>query len=144
MEEIIYVDGASLFLSVPMNEKYHKQNDTSRPEISYTGKDIVVPATYLTPDAKIYVVINEGNHSEQIYDWTITKVERKEKDNLSSYYATYHSKKAETYDYKKAKDLLVYVRSFGSTEERTYSFKFKVKNSKEWVFFDKAEFEEIK
>lgn len=144
MEDILYVDGRDLFLSFPMNELYRGAGKRDYPKITYTGKDIMIPTDHLTPDARISVIMREETQSETISDWTLVKVERKEKDNVASYVATYHSKKADSYDFKKAKDLLVYIYSTGSTQENVYSFKYAVKNSKEWLVFDKAEFEEVK
>ncbi len=144
MEDILYVDGKDLFLSVPMNELYRNPGKQEYPQITYTGKDIMIPVNYLTPDARITVIMHEGTPSERITDWTLIKVERKEKDKVASYIATYHSKKADSYDFKKAKDLLMNIYSIGSTDNKVYTFKYAVKNSKEWLVFDKAEFEEIK
>lgn len=144
MEDILYVDGKSLFISIPMDELYRKPENYDYPKITYTGKDIVVPVDHLTPDTKIEVIMHEGTGPVPIRDWKITKVERKVKNDVASYVATFHSKKAETYDYKKAKDLVVNIQSIGSTNNEVYTFKYKVKNSKEWLFIDKAEFEEIK
>ena len=85
--------------------------------------------------------MNEGDDTGTFNDWVITKVERRVKNNVESYVATYHSKAAETYDFKKAQDITFYIRSLGSTEDQVYQISYKINNSKEWVFFDKAEFD---
>ena len=144
MEDILYVNGKNLFISIPMNESYRKLGKGSLPKITFTGKDISIPADYLTPDAKIVVYMNEGTDRGILEDWQITKVERKNKNDPSSYNATFHSKAAETYDYKLAQDVIIYIKSLGPGSEQVYTYKYKVKNSKEWLVLDKAEFEEIK
>ena len=109
----------------------------------FTGKDITIPAINLIEDTKIVVQIREEADTVIVDDWTLTKVDRKNKADVSSFVATFHSKTAESYDFKKASDLTIEVRCFGTSEDQTYTCSYKVKNSKEWVFFDKAEFEEI-
>ena len=142
MEAILYVDGKSLFLSAPMNVRYKKET-IGKPQITFTGKDITIPAINLIEDTKIVVQIREEADTVIVDDWTLTKVDRKNKADVSSFVATFHSKIAESYDFKKASDLTIEVRCFGTSEDQTYTCSYKVKNSKEWVFFDKAEFEEI-
>lgn len=142
MEDVLYVDGKSLFLSAPMNARY-KKGTIEKPHIKYTGKDITIPAIYLIDDAKVTVQIREEADTVIIDDWTLTKVDRKNKADVSSFITTFHSKTAESYDFKKALDLTIEVKCFGTSEDQIYAYSYKVKNSKEWVFFDKAEFEEI-
>ncbi len=142
MEAVLYVDDSALFLNEPMNVRYRK-GINEKPEIRYNGKDIIIPAIFLLADTKVLVKIHEETDTINIDDWTLTKVERKNKTDASSYVATYHSKTIETYDFKKANDLIIEIECFGTSEEQTYTYSYKVKNSKEWVFFDKAEFEEI-
>ena len=142
MEAILYVDEKPLFLSVPMNVRYYKATNET-PKISYNGKDISIPAIYLTPDVQVSVKMREQTDTTIIDDWMLTKVERKNKTDTTSYIATFHSKTAESYDFKKASDLIIDIKCFGTNDDQTYTYSYKVKNSKEWVFFDKAEFEEI-
>lgn len=145
MEDILYTGGKSLFVSKAMDELYLKPAKKDYPAITYTGKDIMIPVDHLTPSVKIFVSMHELYQKvTNITDWQIVKVERKEKNNVTSYIATFHSKTAESYDFKKAKDILMNIKSLGSNDEMVYTFKYKVKNSKEWIFIDKAEFEEIK
>lgn len=142
MESILYVDEKPLFLSEPLNARY-KKGSNEKPVISYNGKEITIPAIYLTADTKVSVTMHEQNDTTMINDWTVTKVERKNRSDPSSYLAVLHSQTAESYDFKKASDLIIEIKCFGTNEDQTYVFSYKVKNSKEWVFFDKAEFEEI-
>ncbi len=143
-EDILYASGQPLFLSIPMNELYNRPEKYNYPEITYTGKDIMIPVDHLTIDTQIKTIMQEEDTSTVINDWTITKVERKEKNNVTSFIATYHSATAEKYDFKKAQSVLINIRSIGSITDEVYTFQYKVKNSKEWLFIDKAEFEEIK
>lgn len=142
MENILYTDGKSLFLNAPMNKHYRGLD--YMPVIEYTGEDITIPAIALTNDTTISVVMHEETSDTIINDWTITKVDRKDKNDSGSYIATYHSKRVEDYDFKKASNLTIIISSLGSDDEAIYEYMYKVKNSKEWVFFDKAEFVAIK
>ena len=142
MEDILYVEGKPLFLNVPMNARYQKGTN-EKPRIGYTGKDITIPAVYLTEDTQVSVKMCEQSYTTIIDDWTITKVERKNKTDASSYFATFNSKIAPSYDLKKAFYMIIEIKCFGTDDDQTYTYTYKVKNSKEWVFFDKAEFEEI-
>ena len=141
MEDILYVDGQSLFLSIPMNDLYRNPGSQRSLEAMFNGRDITLPVNYLTPATEIVAYMNEGDDTGTFNDWVITKVERRVKNNVESYIATYHSKAAETYDFKKAQDITFYIRSLGSTEDQVYQISYKINNSKEWVFFDKAEFD---
>ena len=142
-DAIIYANGNSLFLSVPLNDTYHNPGQLHYPEIQFTGRDIKIQADHLTPNAAIVAYLNEGEDKGIFNDWIITNVERKNKNNVSSYIATYHSKSSETYDFKKAQDMTIYIYSTGAMDTQVYSFTFKINNSKEWIFFDKSEFNEI-
>ena len=138
MEEVLYVDRKPLFISIPMIERYHGANQ-ERYSISYTGKDIIMPANYLTPNTRMTVILQEAME-KTIYvdDWIITKVERKNKADTTSFLATYHSKTMENYDFKKAKEVIVRIECFGSDDDVVYTNHFKVKNSKEWLEIGRA------
>ena len=144
MEDVLYVDSKSLFINVPMVVRYNSSNQ-DKPNISYTGKDIIIPVNYLTPDTTVTIALQEASeNTAYVDDWVVSKVERINKSDSASFLATYHSKTMESYDFKKATEVKVCIKCFGTNDDLVYTYHFKVKNSKEWLVFDKAEFEEIK
>lgn len=141
MEDILYVDGKSLFVSEPMNNKY-RNTENKTFDISFTGRDLMIPVTQLTPEAEVIVTVNNSDGTSTVLDdWMTTKVERKGKGNVSSYIATYHSKKAESVNYMNSDNLEISILSLGTEDEQVYKFSVNINKSKDWLVFDKVEFE---
>ena len=55
----------------------------------FTGKDITIPAINLVEDTKVVVQMREETDTVIIDDWTLTKVDRKNKADVSSFVATF-------------------------------------------------------
>ena len=65
----------------------------------YGRSTVTVPAQYVTDGAAIAVTVTTEDGSVTFEDWTLQKVERKDKDDLASFIATYTSYAAGAHGY---------------------------------------------
>ncbi len=106
VDEILHENGGNLFLIPTLDNEYsfanNKPNDSSAIDISFNGRELIVPAKYVTNNASITVTVTvpEENDVVTFTDWKLTKVERPQKDNLDSFKATFTSEEAAKHPYK--------------------------------------------
>ena len=113
IDEILHGQGEYLFLIPTLNKEYSFKNDnlmdSSKDNFAFNGKELIIPAKYVSNSASITVSVRVPGENDdvQFTDWKLTKVERAEKGNLDSFTATYKSEDATKYSYKMDSDVKV-------------------------------------
>lgn len=144
VDQILFDGNKTLFLTKALNDRYSMNHETQETKIEYTGKDITIPASLLSPDVVVFVTVSDKDmKTEQFNDWSIVKVERPGND-VDSFKASFHSKKAESYNFANATKVNIDVYPLGSDTDICYSAVYDVNNSKSFIFFDNISFTENK
>ena len=115
---ILYGHGDVLFLNPWLNHLYSFQQETpvssNDLEIAFDGKEIKIPARYLTENSEIVVGgLDPSGKMFSIDDWTVKSVERKQKTDLESFVATITSPEASKFKYTEGSTVWVTLTPYG-------------------------------
>jgi hypothetical protein len=137
LHTIVYGSDERLFLIDPLDALYDGGTDSTdqeQIEAAFGGNSFTIPVKYVTSSATIRVEI-EG-YDEIIEDWQISKVTRKDKKDLDSFYATYKSSAAKKYEFEGDEKVTVTVIPDQDHDLKPYVFKFEASRNKAAGFLD--------
>ena len=130
IDGILFGHDEALFLNPFMNGLYvldetAGQNEKAI-EITFDGKEIIVPAMYLTEGTTISAGGLDANIGKvfAIEDWTLKSVNRKNSADIGTYMATFTSKTAAGFEYSEGSTVWINLNPAGDehTENRQISF----------------------
>lgn len=106
LDGMLHENDVPLFLNSTLDDYFwytydKKQNVYDCTAVEFKKGELIIPAVYVNDDSDITVELAETDTgtSCRIDDWILQKVDRKDKNNVNSYLATYKSDQAARYDY---------------------------------------------
>ena len=117
---ILYGHGSALFLNPLMNGLYSfdakESIDSASIDVSFDGKEIKIPARYLTENTMISVGgLDTSGKMFSINGWTIKSVERKNKADIETFIATLNSQEASSFKYSEGSTVWINLNSYGDS-----------------------------
>lgn len=112
IDSILHGDGEPLFLTSMLDEKFwfgdseKKAVNIDKLDIEFDGDKLIIPTACVSEQSIITVKVND----KSIDDWSISKVKRPKKSEVSEYIATYESDKAEKHKYKVGDKITVQIK----------------------------------
>lgn len=105
IDRLLHPTDNRLFLTETVDEQYwFNPKSTVNAEnmtVDFNGKELSIPAEYLTKDAVITVTVMEPDNKEPVVltNWVIDKVDRGKEKDISKFVAEYTSKDAKKYSW---------------------------------------------
>ena len=148
IDGILHEDGAPLFLVPPLDRLYWMTGEAQEApaesiDIGYGRSTVTVPAQYVTDGAAIAVTVTTEDGSVTFEDWTLQKVERKDKEDLASFVATYISSAAGAHGYAVGSRILIEVTPRAGSETPAYTAEYEVVRTKKLLVFDDIGFRKV-
>ena len=147
IENILYGDGADLFLTESLNSLYKFSEsavtDAADLEAGYDKTTLKIPAVCVSDNAKIKVTVSGSDEITVIDDWTIQEVDRKDKNDLKSFEASYSSENAKEVKYNDGDKIIVEISPKEGSCAAGTTFEFKAVAGKFLFFFDDTNFERV-
>lgn len=148
IDGILHEDGAPLFLVPPLDSLYWMTGEAQEApaesiDIGYGRSTVTVPAQYVTDEAAIAVTVTTEDGSVTFEDWTLQKVERKDKDDLASFIATYTSSAAGAHGYAVGSRILIEVTPRAGSGTPAYTAEYEVVRTKKLLVFDDIGFRKV-
>ena len=148
IDGILHEDGAPLFLVPPLDSLYWMTGEAQEApaesiDIGYGRSTVTVPAQYVTDEAAIAVTVTTEDGSVTFEDWTLQKVERKDKEDLASFVATYTSSAAGAHGYAVGSRILIEVTPRAGSETPAYTAEYEVVRTKKLLVFDDIGFRKV-
>ncbi len=148
IDGILHEDGAPLFLVPPLDRIYWMTGEAQEApaesiDIGYGRSTVTVPAQYVTDEAAIAVTVTTEDGSVTFEDWTLQKVERKDKEDLASFVATYISSAAGAHGYAVGSRILIEVTPRAGSETPAYTAEYEVVRTKKLLVFDDIGFRKV-
>ena len=148
IDGILHEDGAPLFLVPPLDRLYWMTGEAQEApaesiDIGYGRSTVTVPAQYVTDEAAIAVTVTTEDGSVTFEDWTLQKVERKDKEDLASFVATYTSSAAGAHGYAVGSRILIEVTPRAGSETPAYTAEYEVVRTKKLLVFDDIGFRKV-
>ena len=147
IDGILHENGEALFLTTPIDQMYwfasSRKTDASVITTTFNGSEFTLPVQYVTDNAYIKVTVTQGDEITVFDDWKVTKVERKEKDNLSSFMAFYSSTTAQKFKYSPDAMIVIEVVPHNSSEAEPLCFRYSTVAAKTWIVFDTVNFQRV-
>lgn len=146
LNAMLHSGNEKLFLTEPLDNYFwfDSDNECAKSEIEFSGKKLVIPAQYLGSGCKIEVSVTENGKTNTYKDWEIQKVKREKENDVSTFKATYKSKKIKKQDYGNNADVkmkIMYPKGVGC---KASVYKFKVSSDKILFVIDQDHFEMVK
>ena len=106
IESILHHNNEPLFLNPIVDNRYwfSERKGPELSDIAFEFRDgtITLPAQFVTDSTKITLRVSSTDAEDVVIDdWIVTKVERKDKNDISTFVASYTSKTASKYGFKK-------------------------------------------
>ena len=136
IDAILHYNGANTFLTDALDERFRfnsdgKAFDADTLDISFDGKNLVIPASCVTERSTIAVSISNSLGETEINDWKVKKVERPKKaTTCSEFKATFTSKNAKDYKYQVGDKITITVTPVAESPEKTINFNYYVVGKK--------------
>ena len=148
IDGILHEDGAPLFLVPPLDSLYWMTGEAQEApaesiDIGYGRSTVTVPAQYVTDEAAIAVTVTTEDGSVTFEDWTLQKVERKDKDDLASFIATYKSSAAGAHGYAVGSRIHIEITPRAGSETPAYTAEYEVVRTKKLLVFDDIGFRKV-
>lgn len=148
IDGILHEDGAPLFLVPPLDSLYWMTGEAQEApaqsiDIGYGRSTVTVPAQYVTDGAAIAVTVTTEDGSVIFEDWTLQKVERKDKDDLASFIATYKSSAAGAHGYAVGSRIHIEITPRAGSETPAYTAEYEVVRTKKLLVFDDIGFRKV-
>lgn len=131
INKMLHGNGESLFLIEPLDQYYTMDSDSlldiENAEISFTGKEFTMPASFVSDDATIKMIVDIDGTKTEVTDWVVSKVERKTEGDISSFKATFKSDDIKSLQYSSTTKvkLIITPRNNSSCEDISVAFKAK-------------------
>lgn len=128
IESILHHNNQPLFLIPAIDGKYWftEKNIPEADEIEavYDKGTFTIPVEYVTDATAITLKITSDTGTSTISDWTLRKVTRKDKSDLSTFTAEYYSSDAGKYNFKAGDRLLFTIIPTGNNQDGSFEFEF--------------------
>lgn len=132
---ILHQSGEQIFLTDVLDAAYWVTVDDDKVsygsdlahqefQVDFDGDELSIPAFLVSDDSDIVVTIS--GEEEPIDDWTIKEVERSDESDISSFVATYKSKKAGDHEYTNEDRVHVEIKPKKGMSSKKYRFDFEV------------------
>lgn len=136
---ILFGHGDVLFLNPYINNLYSYDNatniSTDEIEIGFDGKEIQIPAIYLTEGTKISVSgldMNSGYFC--IDDWQLESVERGTTSDINTFTAIFTSEIASDFDYPEGSTIWIDFNPAGDEHTENIQIYFKAESKTDFIF----------
>lgn len=137
IESIMHHNNQPLFLVPSIDNKYWFSNkatpQAAEIETAYSDGTFSIPVQYVTDTAVITLRIISDNEIIDISDWTLEKVTRIDKGDLSTFTASFNSSAANKYKFSANDQLLFTVLPTGEAKDGIYEFKFIAEEKTDWI-----------
>ena len=104
VDGILHENGSALFLVGPVDAACRlTPADPTLPqaeEITLNGKEIILPARYVSDTSVISLTVTCGGETRVFTDWTVRSTARPDKADPATFTVTYRSPELEKYDYQ--------------------------------------------
>lgn len=132
---ILYWHGDALFLNPIVDDLYSfdskEQIAAETIKITFNGKEIKIPARYLTEGTKLSLGgLDTSGKTFSVDGWTVKSVERKNMGNIDTFIATLTSPEAANIKYPEGTTVWIDFNSYGDdhTPEMRFVFSVSIKN----------------
>ena len=135
IDRMLHPNGEGLFLTETIDAQYWFNNANEKVfdnmYIDFGGTVMIFPASFLTKDATVNVVITEpeSDKSVVISDWIIDKVERGKEDDIHEFEVAYSSRQAKNYTWLPGSVVTIQICAKEGTNI-IYNFEFKAEGTK--------------
>ncbi len=136
IERILRDDGTPLFLNPLLESRFSFVPKAEViPNVMFDkGKNLKLPAKYVSADAEIKVSVTTGGVTKEYNDWKIDEVDRNNEGDISTFWAEYESETIGDQEYADGSKILVTVMPKKDSGCKAYSAKFKgVVGKKLWI-----------
>ena len=119
------------------------ENDSTASDtaISLSEGEVVIPATVLSENSTITLLVTEGNRQTRIVNWTVKKVKRNTEGDISTYSVTFESESADDHEYVDGSSAILIISTpVGSNTTVEERFYFDIEVTTYVWLFDDAEF----
>jgi hypothetical protein len=149
IESILHLNGDNIFLTAPIDRQFRFNTsviDTAAIEVSFDGKELIVPASLVSTNSVIKVnVIDAATGEETAFeDWTIAKVDRRQEGKLDTFTVTYTSTAAKEFKYTPDATVSITLFTVATTLDNPLVFEYVTIAEKVWVIFDSVRFDRVK
>ena len=124
---ILYQDDEPLFLVKPIDNLFRENTEaiiSSEIEASFDGKEVTLPAQYVSDDAEVIVTINTDTETFTYDDFVIKKVKRQTESDIATFNATYTSEELSKHKWTKDSMITITVIPNKRYECETLTFNF--------------------
>ena len=144
IDNTIHEDGAPVFLNEALDNRFWARKnvpaiDPNDISVAFSGKKLVIPASYLTDRFAVTAVISDGTVLD---DWQVEKVDRpKNSTACSEFMVTLVSKKGTDHEFSTGEIITVTVTPVADTPDQNLQFTFDVVGTKTLWVLNGIEFE---
>ena len=137
IESILHHNNHPLFMIPTIDHRYWftKKANTSAAEIEVSFKDgmLSLPVEFISGFGSISLSVKSGDTITDISDWVISKVERKDKADITTFVAAFTSPTASRYQFKNGDQLLFTLLPTGDETESKLEFGFTAEERTDWI-----------
>ena len=137
IESILHHNNQPLFMIPTIDHRYWftKQANPSAAEIEVGFKDktLSLPVEFISGFGSISMSVKSGDTVTEISDWIISKVERKDKADITTFVATFTSPTVSKYQFKNGDQLLFTLLPTGDETESKLEFGFTAEERTDWL-----------
>ena len=137
IESILHHNNQPLFLIPVIDNRYwfaDKVNSSAAEiEVGFKDGTFTLPVEFISGFGSISLSVKSGDTVTEINDWTIGKVERKDKTDITTFMAAFTSPTASKYQFKNGDQLLFTLIPTGDEEECRLEFGFTAEERTDWI-----------
>lgn len=141
IENLIHENGEDLFLTKILDNRFRKNGnsiDGDDLQISFDGKELIIPVTCYSDRSQVIVSING---IDILDDWTVSEVTRPKNNNFSDFTVALKSAKGKSYKYQSGDRILITVIPVIESPEETVEFTYEAVSVKRALFINDIKFE---
>lgn len=139
IDNVLHENGSQLFLFDALDNKYRFSGKTALnasliDAISFNGKELIVPAEFVSDSYSITVAITGTDGVETIIDdWQVSSVERKTEGVIGEFAAKFKSGTADKFSYTDSMEIAITIRPHANYETSVIELNYRTTNAKnEW------------
>ena len=144
IDQLLHGYDTPCFLNESVDNYYtfgETDSSASDTEIELSEGEVVIPATLLSENSSITLLLIEGNRQIRITSWSLKKVKRNTEGDISTYNATFVSDSADDHEYVDgSRAILIISTPVGTNTTVEERFYFNIDVSTYVWLFDDAEF----
>ncbi len=137
IESILHHNAQPLFLIPAIDNRYWFREmtlpSTDSIEVEFKDNIFTIPVECISESGTVLLTIKSADKITTIKDFTLTKVERRDKNDISTFYASYSSPTASKYQFKKDDQLLFNIITDADEAESNYQFSFIAEERTNWI-----------